>query len=142
MCCGAVSTLLCSYADESEAFDREWRHRTGAGRHGRPTQGLPQAGGRTYRALPPTPVEGEQPRDNPSSSKATVSPHRHRRRQRPPSLSAEESEAIRRQEGEGKHLHFDMRPQYHGPSSERKAKERKEHHRHVNERWQTEGSYK
>ena len=128
--CVVVCTLLYSYTDEGEAFDREWRQRTGAGRHGRLTQGLPQAGGGACRALPPTPMERAQTKNKPSSSQATVSPNKHKKRQRPPSLSAEESEACRRQEGEGRHLHFDTRPQYIGPSAERKAKGRKEgHHR-------------
>ena len=30
VCDVVVLTLLCSYVDESEVFDREWRHKSGA----------------------------------------------------------------------------------------------------------------
>ena len=123
-------SLLSSCADEGEAFDREWRHRTGAGRHGRVTQGLPQAGGGAYRALPPTPMDRAQPRNDPSTSQPTVSPIKHKKRERAASLSAEESEACRRYKEEGKHLHFNVRPQCSGSNPERKAKGRKEPHRY------------
>lgn len=94
------------------------------------TQGLPQAGGRAYRALPPTPMDHAQPRNDPSTSQATVSPSKHKKRERAASLSAEESEACRRYKEEGKHLHFNVRPQCSGSNPERKAKGRKEPHRY------------
>ena len=121
-----VLTLLCSYVDESEAFDKEWRHKSGAGTHSK----LPQAGGGVHKAFPPTPMDQPRPRHDPSHSHPMVSPYK--RRQRPLSLSAEENAANRRQEpGQGeKHLYFNVRPKYNGPSSERMGKGWREHHRH------------
>ena len=116
VCDVVVLTLLCSYVDESEVFDREWRHKSGAGTHSKLTQRLPQAGGGARKALPPTPMDQPRPRHNPTYSHPMVPPYK--QRQRPLSLSAVENAASRRQEpGQGeKHLHFNVRPKYNGPS--------------------------